>query len=81
MSEPPKLTVIDPDPVGPDVVERIREILAKAEAGEISCVAFAAIERDGTSFTTWSSTPKLMSILGAVHHLAWRMSNRREGGE
>jgi hypothetical protein len=49
-----------------DVVEVLREILAKAESGKIKGVAAAVIYADGHTGSYSSSTEKLSGLIGGV---------------
>lgn len=73
-----ELATIEPEGVSPDLIPTIEAVLAKARAGEVSSVAIAFVYRDGSTQTTWSSPPSFFTLLGAVHHLAFRMSNKKE---
>lgn len=61
-----KLKVIECEPIGESVVERLEEVLEKAYAGEISSVAIAVVYRDGSTGSAWSRMPSVSTMIGAV---------------
>ena len=72
------LEVIEPESVSPDLIETIERVLEKAKAGEVSSVAIAVVYRDGATSTTWSTPPSFATLLGAVAHLGFRMSHKKD---
>lgn len=75
-----ELIALDPEPVAADVIDTLERMLERARAGEISSVAIAAVYRDGATTSTWSAQPSFATLLGAVHHMAFRLSHLRETG-
>ena len=67
-----ELHVLDAEPVGPDIIERLEEVLEVAREGKLSSVAMAFVWRDGTCGHVWSSSPSLSCLVGAVA----RMQNK-----
>lgn len=65
----PDLRVLDAEPIGADVVEKLEEVLALAREGKISSVAIATVERDGCVNRSWSKTPSLSLLIGSVVRL------------
>ncbi len=65
----PDLHVIDAEPLGADVIATLEAALEKARTGEISSVAVAVVERDGSVNRTWSTPPSLSLLIGAVARL------------
>lgn len=64
-----KLRVIEAEPLGENVIERLKEALEKAEAGEVSSIAIALVYRDGSSGRSWSNAPGLSALIGATARL------------
>ena len=60
------LSVIEAEPVGADVIDRLEELLEKARAGEISSVAAAVVYRDGSTGSCWSSAPSFGLLIGST---------------
>lgn len=60
------LQVINAEPIGKTVVERLEEFLEDAKAGKLSSVAIAAVYRDGTCNHNWSEAPSVSTLLGAI---------------
>lgn len=56
-----------------DVVERMRELLERAEAGEIQGVAFSAYCIDGTVYTGWTKNGFQSAIIGGLVRVMHRM--------
>jgi hypothetical protein len=70
----PDLLVIDSVPASADLIERIEEVLEKANAGELSSVAIACVYRDGATGQSWSAPPSFGTLLGSVARLAHKMN-------
>jgi len=64
-----KLKVIDAEPIGVDVVATLESVLERAREGRISSVAIAMVYRDGSTNRTWSKSPSLSALVGAVARL------------
>jgi hypothetical protein len=56
-----------------DAIELLEGFLAEARAGNITCVAIAALEPSGASRTRASSCGNVQAMLGAVSILHYRM--------
>lgn len=69
-----ELRVLDAEPPGQGVVERLEEALEKARAGEISSIALAVVYRDGSVSGSWSDAPNRMLLLGSLSRLAYRVN-------
>lgn len=72
-----ELVAIEPEGVDADLIERLEHALEKARGGQVSSVAIALVYRDGSTSTAWSSPPHWAALLGAVHHMAWRLSFKK----
>jgi hypothetical protein len=69
----PDLRVIEAEPPGALVIERLKEALEAAEAGQISSIGIAVVNRDGSVNASWSDAPSYPMLLGAVHRLAHKI--------
>lgn len=69
-----KVHVIDAEPVGEGIVETLEDWLERAKAGEVSSVAIAIVNRDGSASTEWSDAPSQVLLIGAVSRLQWRLN-------
>jgi hypothetical protein len=67
------LKVIEPEPCGADVVEKLEEALEKAKSGELSSVAIAIVYRDGCTGSSWSAPLSYSILIGAVARLQHRL--------
>ncbi len=56
-----------------DVVERLRELLAMAESGELQGIAYAALAADGMIVTGCSKSDDQMAIVGGLERIKYRM--------
>lgn len=56
-----------------DVVERLRELLAMAESGELQGIAYAAIGSDGMVITGCSKNVNQMAIVGGLERIKYRL--------
>jgi hypothetical protein len=65
----PDIRVIDAEPVGPDVVAKLEQVLELAREGKLSSVAIATVERDGCVNRSWSSAPSISLLIGSVARL------------
>jgi hypothetical protein len=65
----PDLLVIDSEPQGADIIERLKEALEEAEAGNLSSVAISCVYRDGTTQSVWSDAPSMGLLIAAVTRL------------
>ncbi len=54
----------------PDIVERLTEVADEAANDKISSIAIAVVYRDGTTNRSWSTTPSLSLLIGAVARLS-----------
>lgn len=80
MPRRPKLGVIESEPVGANVIERLEEALEQARAGKISSIALAVVYRDGTNQPSWSDAPSIGLLTGAVSRLEWYLNQVLDGG-
>ena len=70
MSAPIQLRTVD-RPVDPDVVERLREVLAMAERGEVIAVAVATVNvagRIATAHVVGESWAPLVAAVATLQH-------------
>lgn len=65
----PKLAVVDVEPIGKDVVEKIGEVLGAASAGEIAAVAIAVTYRNGATGHSWSEQHNYSLMLGGIERM------------
>lgn len=56
-----------------DVVERLRTLLEKAEAGEIQGFAFAGLSVDGMTITCATKNDNQAMLIGAIERVKYRM--------
>lgn len=56
-----------------DVVEKLRDLLARAEAGEIHGIAYSAICADGMTLTGCSKSDNQAAIIGGLERIKHRM--------
>ena len=56
------------------VVEKLERLLERAKVGEITNLAFAAVERDGTSSDGWSEGNSASTLVGGVSILLTRLT-------
>lgn len=70
----PDLHVIEAEPAGTDIIERLEEALEEARAGKLSSVAIAFVYRDGCVGGSWSTPPSHGLLLGSVSRLAYRIN-------
>lgn len=59
--------------VNHDVVTLLRDLLAKAESGEIAGVAYACVTIDGCVSTANSKTINQSALLGGLERIKYRM--------
>lgn len=69
-----ELTVLEPEPAAPDVIETLEEALAEAREGRLSAVAIAVVYRDGVGGASWSALPSRMAMLGAISRLSHKIN-------
>jgi hypothetical protein len=65
----PELRVLDAEPPGQAVVKVLKEALTRARKGEISSVAVAMVERDGTADWEWSHVPNNSTLIGSIERM------------
>jgi hypothetical protein len=70
----PDLHVLEPEPVGDDVVVKLLEALKEAQAGKLSAVGIAVVYRDGSTGSSWSTVPSLGTLLGSATLLQARLA-------
>lgn len=68
-----EVEVLESEPPGESVVERLEEVLAKAREGRISAVAIAIVYRDGSTGDCRSKLPSIGTMAGAVSILHNRL--------
>lgn len=66
----------------PEIVGLLRELLRRAEAGEITAMALATIEPNGIPSSTWHAIDvrDSFTLIGAVSRLLYRLNNSGEYG-
>ena len=64
-----------------EVVGMLRELLARAEAGEISAVAMAYMVANGAAGTAWAGQGRRYGLGGAILMLQGRYAGSLIGGE
>jgi hypothetical protein len=69
----PDLHVIEAEPAADDIAEKLREALADAEAGRLSCIAIAVVYRDGSTGNSWSKMPSIGTLVGSIALLQARL--------
>ena len=70
-----KLHAINPEPpVSPDVIERLTEVCDWVRDDQVSSIAIAVVHRDGGVSTVWSRPPAIVTLLGAVERLKFRLA-------
>lgn len=55
-----------------DMVARLEDLLVRAKAGELSSVAFAWVERDGTTGSDFSKAPYASQLAGSISALQFK---------
>jgi hypothetical protein len=68
------LRVIEAEPVGGDIVDKLQTALNEALAGRLSSVAIAVVYRDGATGSSWSEAPSLGLLLGSATLLQARIA-------
>lgn len=63
-----------PAEVHESVVERIEEVLARAQKGEIVAIAIAGVNLDGAISCAWSETDDFGKLVGSVSRLLHRLN-------
>ena len=63
------LRVIEAEPQGKAIIERLEWALAQAKDGNLSSVALAVVYRDGTIDHHWSDAPNSSLLIGACARL------------
>lgn len=62
----PKLSVIPSFDAGESIVDKLEQVMERAKAGELSMVAIATVERDGSTGRTWSQCHNTATLLGSI---------------
>lgn len=65
----PTLHVIDSIPTSESAVAYLAHTLERAKAGELSAVAIAWVNPDGSTGSGWSDQPNLGTMVGSVEAL------------
>lgn len=69
-----KLLTINTEPaVSPDVIEHLTAICAMVQKDEVSAVAIATLNRDGSVSTVWSRCPNMPAMIGGIERLKHRI--------
>lgn len=76
-----ELKVLDAEPVGADVIEKLEEALALARENRLSAVALATVDRAGMAGNSWSKTPSLSTLIGSVARLQAALIRKADGGD
>jgi hypothetical protein len=56
------------------VLERLRDTIKWAEEGEITAIAIAVVNKDGSIGTSWSQTEDAGRLLGSIARLQFRFN-------
>lgn len=75
------LRVIDAEPAGSDIVERLEELLGEARAGKLSSLAFAVVYRDGSTGNGHSVLASIATMIGSVEALKFELLKMLTGDE
>ncbi len=67
------IRVIESEPIGDSIVERLEETLQAARDGRLSSVAIAVVYRDGTTGRSWSKIPSRSTLVGSVAMLQYEL--------
>lgn len=67
------LRLLTAEPLGASVIERLNEAMERAKRGEISSIAIALVNRDGSSESCWSDVPSYGLLIGAVARMQYRL--------
>lgn len=70
---PDKLRVIDAEPMGEGIIERLEWALEMAKDGKLSSVAIAVVERDGSPDWRWSDAPNVSLLIGSIERMKHRI--------
>jgi hypothetical protein len=60
------LSVINAEPVSPNIVHFLETALVMARAGELSSIALSYVFRDGSPGRGWSSPPSTGALIGSL---------------
>lgn len=63
--------------INQDVVNLLKDMLARAERGEFKGVAVVGIEQDGSSVTTSSQSECFQQLIGGLSILQFRMMSNQ----
>ena len=61
-----------------DVVDMLKEILARAEAGDIRALAYAAVTHDDVAVTSFTDGLNRFMLLGALDYVKHRINTSIE---
>lgn len=70
---PADLKVIEAEPLGKGVAERLGHVMGLAVKGEVSSVAIAWVNRDGSPGWHWSTAPNTSTLVGAIERMKFDM--------
>ena len=73
MNRARNLTVIDPEPLAANLVDRLEALVEQARTGELSAFAAAVVYRDGTTGDAWSYLPNDSLMIGAIETMKARI--------
>lgn len=62
-------------PVDQDVIDKLKSLLARAESGELSSIAFAYVDREGMTGSEFSEAAYGSQLLGAIAALQYRYAS------
>jgi hypothetical protein len=65
----PDLRAIDAEPPGQAVIRVLKDALDRARKGELSSVAVAMVERDGSADWNWSYVPNSSTLIGSIERM------------
>jgi hypothetical protein len=69
-----KLLTIHPEPaVSPDVIEHLTTICDMVKDDQVSAVAIATLNRDGSVSTVWSRCQNMPALVGGIERLKHRI--------
>lgn len=73
-----KLTVLEAEPLGAGIIERLERALEMAKRGELSSIAIALVYRDGCAGSVYSEPPSMTALIGSIARLQYRLMRANE---
>lgn len=67
------LTIHPEHPISPDVIEHLTMVCEMVKNDQVSAVAIATLNRDGSISTVWSKSPNVPALVGGVERLKHRI--------